>query len=129
MPRPERPLARRLALTGSLLLPLLGCQSEPPPELRLLDGTPDTGARLIALYGCGSCHAIPGVVGASGAVGPPLHQFGRRTYISGSIPNQPEALVRWLQDPPAMAPDTAMPNLGLSEQEARDMAAYLYTLR
>lgn len=54
--------------------------------------------------------------------------FSRRTYIAGELPNQPENLVRWVSSPESVEPHTAMPNLGLNQQQARDVAAYLYTL-
>lgn len=87
------------------------------------------GRELIASYGCGSCHAIPGVAGARGLVGPPLILMGLRTYIAGELPNNPQNLEKWLMDPKAVEPGTAMPKLGLAEDQARDVAAYLYTLR
>lgn len=84
-------------------------------------------AQMIA-YGCGSCHVIPGVSGARGTVGPSLAGLRNRAYVAGVLPNQPASLVRWLMDPTVHAPQTAMPDLGVTESEARDMAAYLYTL-
>jgi cytochrome c len=62
-------------------------------------------------------------------VGPPLTMFARRAYIAGRLPNVPDNLIRWLQDPQGVEPGTAMPNLGVGPPVARDMAAYLYTLR
>jgi cytochrome c len=67
--------------------------------------------------------------GARGVVGPPLDAFSHRVYIAGKFSNRKEILERWIRDPPALAPETAMPNLGVEEQEARDMAAFLYRLR
>lgn len=72
---------------------------------------------------------IPGISGADGLVGPPVLLFGRRAVIAGQLPNTPENLVRWILDPPSIEPGTAMPDLGLTEAEARDVTAYLYTLR
>jgi cytochrome c2 len=92
-------------------------------------GDPDTGADLMIVHGCGSCHGIPGVAGADGSVGPHLRGFADRAYVAGVLPNEPAGLVRWIVDPPAHAPQTAMPDLGVTEAEARHMAAYLYTLR
>ena len=93
-------------------------------------GDPERGRQLIrATYGCGACHVIPGVAGAYGKVGPPLDFWAERVYIAGNLPNQPPYLVRWLRDPQAVEPGTAMPNLGVTEIDARDIAAYLYTLR
>jgi cytochrome c len=92
-------------------------------------GDAQRGAAVIKQYGCGSCHTIPGVRNASGLVGPPLLWWSRRTFIAGELPNTPENLVRWVRSPSSVEPHTAMPALGLSDQQARDVAAYLYTLR
>jgi cytochrome c2 len=92
-------------------------------------GDAHRGRQLIQQYRCGACHTIPGVEDANGLVGPPLLWWGRRTYIGGELPNKPENLVRWLESPKSVEPGTAMPTLGLTEQQARDVAAYLYTLR
>jgi len=80
-------------------------------------------------YGCGACHVIPGVTGATGMVGPPLDGWSRRVYIAGNLANTPENLVRWIRYPQAVEPGTAMPDLGVNEADARDIAAYLYSLR
>jgi cytochrome c2 len=87
------------------------------------------GRTALREYGCGACHAIPGVTGARGLVGPPLTGIGSRSYIAGVLPNSPENMIRWILDPPGVNPMTAMPDVGVSERTARDMAAYLYTLR
>ncbi|MEW5728410.1 MAG: c-type cytochrome [Pseudomonadota bacterium] len=100
-----------------------------PPESRVAGGDPEVGRAIVAEIGCAACHRVPGVAGPAGMVGPPLDGFGRRAMIAGIAANRPETLVRWLLDPPAMAPDTAMPDLGLSEGQARHVAAFLYTLR
>ena len=92
-------------------------------------GDVDQGALAIAEYGCGACHVIPGIPGANGVAGPPLTDFARRRYIAGNLPNTPENVIAWLQDPQAIEPGTAMPNLDVSELRARHMAAYLATLR
>jgi cytochrome c2 len=92
-------------------------------------GDPDRGEAVIRQVGCGSCHTIPGVRGAAGVVGPPLNFFARRTYIAGEVPASADNLVRWLRNPNQIEPGTAMPNLGLTERQARDVAAYLYTLQ
>ena len=92
-------------------------------------GDASHGMKVIESYGCGSCHTIPGIQGARGLVGPPLFFMGRRTMIAGEIPNIPENMVRWIKSPQSVEPGTAMPTLGLTDQEARDAAAYLYTLQ
>jgi cytochrome c1 len=92
-------------------------------------GNVDNGHALIERHACGACHTIPGVHGAVGVVGPPLDFFSRRSFIAGELPNTPANLQRWLLDPSAVEPRTAMPNVGLAPDEARDIAAYLSTLR
>lgn len=94
-----------------------------------VDGDPVHGKQLIQSYGCGSCHIIPGIRTAQGLVGPPLTFFGRRTMIAGELPNSPANLIRWIENPAAVEPKTAMPNLGLTGEQAHDVAAYLYTLQ
>jgi cytochrome c1 len=72
---------------------------------------------------------IPGIYEARGLVGPPLLLFGRRTMIAGELPNSPDNLALWIQHPKSVEPGTAMPDLGLTTDQAQDVAAYLYTLR
>jgi cytochrome c len=117
--------------TLTFVLLLAGCQGGKTARVYAVytGGNPDRGAQLIRQYRCGSCHMIPGIRNASGLVGPPLILFGRRTYIAGEVPNNPDNLIRWLKSPPSIEPGTAMPVLGLSDDQARDIAAYLYTLR
>jgi mono/diheme cytochrome c family protein len=95
-----------------------------PPVL----GSVEAGRRAVAGHLCATCHHIPGIVGANSHVGPSLAGVGTRKFIAGVLANTPENMVRWLMNPQAIAPRSAMPALGVDEQEARDMAAYLYTL-
>ena len=106
---------------------LAACDSGPMPP-RVQGGDAARGRVLLAQYQCGSCHRIEGVAAARGDIAPPLDSFGQRSYIAGQLPNQPEVLVRWLVDPPALKPGTTMPAMGVSAQDARHMAAYLYAL-
>ncbi len=110
----------------------MGCTGERVTGVKYTIPTGGLAARgesVIVDKSCGSCHTIPGISGARGVVGPPLLFFSRRTMIAGQLPNSPENLIRWVRSPQSVEPDTAMPNLGLTEQEARDVAAYLYQLR
>ena len=106
-----------------------GCGSVDTASYRTVAGG-DAARGKVALehYGCGSCHVIPGVRAAEGMVGPPLIWFGRRTVIAGEVANTSDQLIRWIIDPSTIEPNTAMPNVGVTPQDARDMAAYLYTL-
>jgi cytochrome c len=96
---------------------------------QMTGGDAARGRELIRQYGCGTCHTIPGVTGANGLVGPPLGGIASRSYIGGVLPNAPDNMLRWLHDPRAVDPLTAMPNVGVTESDARHIAAYLYTLR
>jgi cytochrome c len=107
------------------VLPVLtACGADPEPA-SAARGDPLLGQRLITHYQCGSCHAIPGVAAARGLQGPSLKAFGKRSYIAGRIPNRSDALAQWLVAPASLVPDTAMPDMGVSREEARHMAAYL----
>jgi cytochrome c len=99
------------------------------PVWSVQGGDPQRAPKLIVAFGCSACHAVPGVTGADGNVGPPLTRFGERTYIAGMLRNNPSNLIRWIRDPQGVIPGNAMPNMGVSEADARDIAAYLYTLR
>jgi cytochrome c len=99
------------------------------PEVSVAGASVLRGHDLVVEYGCGTCHVIPGVKGAVGRVGPNLTAYGERTYIVGSYRNTPDLLSRWIAQPQQLEPGTAMPNLGVSATEARDMAAYLLQLR
>ena len=103
----------------------------PTAEVDTLAITPDAarGKRAINQYACATCHAIPGIVGANAPVGPPLAGIGSRLMLGGVLPNSPENMARWIRAPQEVAPLTAMPNLGVTQRDARDIAAYLATLR
>ena len=86
------------------------------------------GAALIVKLGCGTCHMVPGIDGATALVGPPLDHMGSRVYIAGVLRNTPDNMIAWLRDPQAVVPGNAMPNMGIDEDQARDITAYLDTL-
>jgi cytochrome c2 len=92
-------------------------------------GDPDRGRKLVRHYGCGTCHTIPGSPGANGSVGPPLEKVAMRAYLAGRLGNTPENMIRWIRHPQREEPGVAMPEMAVTETDARDLAAYLYTLR
>ncbi len=92
-------------------------------------GNARAGRDTIRKYGCYACHTIDGVPGAHGLVGPPLDGIALREFIAGELPNTPENMMRWIQHPRQVEPHTLMPEMGVTEQDSRDIAAYLYTLR
>lgn len=111
------------------VLALSGCGDDAAATRFAQIGDPERGAAEIEQIGCGSCHRIPGIAGANGLVGPPLDLMGRRVFIAGMLRNTPANMVTWLLDPQKIVPGNAMPDMGLSEEQARDITAYLYTLQ
>lgn len=113
-----------------ILLTALAACGAPFSELEPSRGGGDAqrGRAALAELECGACHVIPGVRGPRSHVGPPLAGFARSVYIAGRFPNTPDRLARWVRDAPALAPETAMPAVAMSEAQARDIAAYLLTL-
>jgi cytochrome c len=118
----------KLGVALATLAATAGCRHATPAVL-VAGGDAARGRQAITAYGCGACHVVPGVRAASGMVGPPLTAFAGRAYIAGEAPNTASALVQWIMNPQSIEPGTAMPALGVSEAHARDIAAYLYTLR
>ncbi len=92
-------------------------------------GNARSGRTELRKYGCNTCHKISGVPGARGLIGPSLDGIGQRYYIAGELPNTPDNLMLWIEHPRQVEPHTAMPEMGVTEQDSRDIAAYLYTLR
>jgi cytochrome c2 len=113
------------ALVGATVLG--GCT--PSKAKQPVQGNAEAGVSTITRHACGSCHQIPGVQAANGLVGPPLGGVAARVYLAGHLLNTPDNMLLWLRNPQAVFPGNAMPDMGLSDKEARDVAAYLYTLR
>ena len=114
----------RLALVA-LCLALGACGEARVPAL---GGDPERGRLLLRQFTCGTCHEIPGVAAAQGKLGPPLSGIASRVYLAGVLPNTPENMASFIRAPQKADPRTAMPDLGVTEEHARDMVAYLYTL-
>jgi len=126
----DRRFVRPLAVTVVVALLAAGCgRSTVEAARRMTGGEPGRGRAAIRKYGCASCHAIPGVGGPQGEVGPPLASLGGRMYLAGALPNTPENLVRWIRQPQEIRRPNVMPDMGVTEEDGRDIAAYLYTLR
>lgn len=119
-----------VCLSLAIIAALAACKSEAERmAAELTGGTPASGKAAIQRYGCAACHTIPGVSGADGMVGPPLTQVAARTYLAGRLQNTPGNMIRWIRNPQEIDDKTAMPNLNVSEQDARDITSYLYTLK
>jgi len=135
MPSSLRWLAALLALSvaaavagGAVLYVQARARTQTMAEA-ISGGHVDAGQAAIARYGCGSCHEIPGIAGATGKAGPALAGMATRTAIAGVLVNDPPHLIAWLRRPQAILPGNGMPDQGVTESDARDMAAYLYTLK
>lgn len=109
-----------------ILLSVTACGEE---SMHVKGGDVEQGKIAVQRYGCVACHVIPDIPNPGSNVGPPLARIANRAYIAGVLPNTPDNMIQWLQDPPAVDPRTAMPDMGVTEAQARDMAAYLYTLK
>jgi len=123
------PLMLSTALLGSAIAGCDESQKNADASAMTVGGDPDRGRDTIRAKGCGTCHTIPGIHGADALVGPPLDRIGSRAFVGGVVRNTPDNLISWIQNPPALDEKTAMPNLGVTPADARDIAAYLYTLR
>ena len=121
-------MTKRLLLCALLLA---ACNSEEKYQNSAMTGGGDAarGKETVVRYGCTACHSIPGVKGPRGMVGPPLDHMASRAFIAGKIQNTPPNLEQWIQNPQSLDPNNAMPALGVTPQDAKDMAAYLYTLK
>ena len=118
---------QRLFVAVAALL-MCGCHPVSEDKLGPYSGDARYGRRLADEFGCGACHVIPGIAGARGEAGPSLRRMGRRGYIAGRAPNTEEAMIEFLLAPETVAPGTAMPAVGLTRAQARDIAAFLRTL-
>ena len=124
-------MKRSLIVIAAVLL-LAGCQKHYEQEAvqqATGGGDPQHGKQLIQQYGCQACHTVPGVPGPKGVVGPPLDRMAMRGYIAGKVPNTPANMIAWIQNPQSIDPGNAMPALGVSPADAKDITAYLFTLR
>ena len=127
-------LALAISTLGLLTALFISCDDLSDSRVRAAyittgGGNARTGRDAIRRYGCYACHTINGVPGAHGLVGPPLDGIGNREFIAGELPNTPANLMRWIQHPRQVEPHTVMPEMGVTEQDSRDIVAYLYTLR
>jgi cytochrome c oxidase subunit 2 len=102
--------------------------SERDPAAPPAAGPAADGAAVFAASACVGCHTVRGV--SSGVIGPDLTHFGgRKTLAAGMLPNTTENLVAWIREPQHIKPGAKMPALGLTDAQARSVAAYLLSLR
>lgn len=108
---------------------LVACDGPPDRTPTLGDASVATGRLLVTEKGCVACHTFPDVPWPRGGLGPSLHGFARQGLIAGRLPNQPGVLMQFVRNAPGLVPGTAMPAITMSDQEARDVTAYLLTLQ
>ncbi|MDQ0591591.1 c-type cytochrome [Variovorax paradoxus] len=121
--------ATRVEATGARGVPARPACGPAAGAAPVQAGDAERGARALSQYACSACHTIPGITGSSPNVGPPLAGIGGRSLIAGKLANTPDNMVRWLRHTHEVDPLTAMPEMGVAEQDARDIAAYLAALR
>jgi cytochrome c len=108
-------------ITFILSFATVGCSKNEAPVPR------HPASDLIVQYGCESCHVIPGVPGAVGKVGPSLESLNQRSYLAGTLSNNPANLQQWIMHPQSIQPGTAMPEMGVTQEDAKEIAAFLET--
>jgi cytochrome c oxidase subunit II len=87
------------------------------------------GQKVFMTSACNLCHAIGGT-DASASVGPDLTHFAsRRAIAAGTLPNDPDSLRRWLENPQRVKPGNRMPVVTLGRDDLEALVAYLGTLR
>ncbi|WP_439536906.1 c-type cytochrome [Methyloversatilis sp.] len=110
-------------------LSLTACDGPPDRTPALGDANAAEGRQLVTAKGCVACHTFPDVTWPRGGLGPSLEDFGRQGLIAGRLPNQPGVLMQFVRNAPGLVPGTAMPAILMTDQEARDVTAYLLTLK
>lgn len=133
-------MARPFSRTGLILVAVLSAALATGFAVAIVKNVSQRGAVATAMtggdarlapgifrrYGCTGCHAIPGVAGADGKVGGELRSLRQRVYIGDGLNNTPDNLIRWIVSPTHFSRQSAMPETGITEAEARHVAAYLY---
>ncbi len=130
MPGPSRPVRGHSGLWLALVcFSLAACDGPPDRTPTLGDASAEAGLRLVTEKGCVACHTFPDVKWPRGGLGPSLQDFARQGLIAGRLPNQPGVLMQFVRNAPGLVPGTAMPAISMTDQEARDVTAYLLTLQ
>jgi mono/diheme cytochrome c family protein len=117
------------ALMLGAVAAMLACSKPERRDVLALNGSPHRGRAVLQRYGCDACHGIDGLPDPSVPVAAPITDISQQQYIAGTLPTTPANLVLWIRFPQRVKPGTAMPDLAVSDQDARDIATYLYSLR
>jgi len=101
-------------------------QQAPPVESP--DAQAQKGREIFTQSACVGCHTIQGL--SAGVLAPTLTHFGsRKTFAGGLLASTPENLVRWIENPEHVKPGALMPNLGVTAEQSKALAAYLLSLK
>ena len=88
------------------------------------------GQKLFLMKGCVGCHSLVAYNAPKGLLGPNLANVGARSYIAaGTLKNTDENLAHWIRFPQDVKHGVLMPNLGVTEDEAKALVAFLRTHR
>lgn len=121
--------AAAIAAAASLLVQRQETKSaDQAAAAAMTGGDPQAGRLAFRRYGCGACHEVKGQLAQDGQTGPALDKVGARAFLAGRLANQPDQMIRWIRFPQSVEPGGGMPDMGVTEGDARDIAAYLYTL-
>jgi cytochrome c len=95
---------------------------------KMTGGNPEAGKHAIVIHDCSSCHVIPGIEGDENVQGPPLSRWATRKTVAKEWSNTPANLENWIRHSEELRPGTTMKLMSVSEKDARDIAAYLFSL-
>ncbi|HEV8141478.1 MAG TPA: cytochrome C [Methylomirabilota bacterium] len=112
-----------VTFVASLVVGLGACDGDKRAPRVVTDGDRERGRQAVE---SGACHRIPGVRSARGIIGPSLKGLAAGPYIVGRMANDASNLVAWIRGPRVLDPQTIMPDLTVSEPDARDIAAFLF---
>ena len=91
------------------------------PNLAPGNGSVENGKKLFHEVGCMACHGIDDVTAYHADFAPDLSSVGSK--LSSAF------IYSWIKNPQHFNPNTRMPSLRLSDQEASDITAYLSSKR
>jgi cytochrome c len=123
---------RRLRITRTLFVVAMAATAthctKPDAAANVTAATVERGRIAATRVGCDACHRIGESTNTRFEAAAPLDGFAQRRFIAGRLPNTHAGLARWIYNPRSIKPNTSMPRLAITEAEASDIAAYLYSL-
>jgi cytochrome c oxidase subunit 2 len=103
-------------------------KAQQAPPVEPTDPLAQQGRTIFTQSTCVGCHSITGL--SAGHIGPDLTHFASRKKFAGSLmESTPENLAKWIENPEHMKPGALMPNLGMTGDQSKALAAYLLSLK